>query len=1026
MLAAASVAYLLGPSFLNIGPIYNLIGASSVVAILVATRLYRPRPALPWYLFALGQALFVSGDVITYNYERFFGTELPFPSIGDILYIAMYPSLVVGLLILIHHRYPGRDWASLIDSLIIAIGAGVLSWVFLMSPYAHDASLTLQVKLTSMAYPIMDLLLLAVTIRLAVGGGKREKSFYLLVTSVCVLFVTDSVYAWLLLHGGYQTGGLLDAGWIAFYLLWGAAALHPSMVSLSEPAPDQESGLTWTRLALLTGGTLIAPTVLAVQEIRDQQVDDLVIAISAVALFMLVVARMAGLVHRNEQAAERERTLREAGAELVTATDREGMYAAALTAAQKLAGDECEVRLSLVVDSPGELATVATTAAADAGPDVAAHTLDDLPQWARFRLLDKHSTEVGAEPRVFLSPLFMRAELRGLLAVSSPRPLPRRVKEGLETLAFEVALALESAALTEDLVRRQSEARFSSLVQNSSDVVTVIAPDTSIKYLSPSVERVLGYHPGDLEGTRFADLVHEEDVTRVLSFFSSAVNEPKAHPGLIEFRMLHRDGGWPYVETLRTNLLHDPNVAGMVLNTRDVSERKAFEQQLSYQAFHDPVTGLANRALFKDRVEHALERQQRKEQPVAVLFIDLDDFKTVNDSLGHAAGDELLRQVGQRLAACLRAADTAARLGGDEFALLLEDVEYGARAADVADRVLEELEAPFHLEGKEMFVRASVGIAFGDLDNQGRKGAEELLRNADVAMYGAKEQGKGRYQIFQPAMHATVVQRLELKADLQRALENDEFRLHYQPIIVLETGRVSGLEALIRWQHAERGMIGPNEFIPLAEDTGLIIPIGRWVLERACKAAVELQRAYPSDPPLTMSVNISARQLQRPEIVTEVRHALELTGLDPASLVLEITESVMMQDIDFSILRLQELKDVGVRLAVDDFGTGYSSLNYIRRFPVDILKVDKSFIDSISDRNEESALTAAIIDLAGILRLSPVAEGVERIEQLERLLELHCDLGQGFHFARPMTQEHITDLLSAETGDRRGDGALSS
>lgn len=583
-----------------------------------------------------------------------------------------------------------------------------------------------------------------------------------------------------------------------------------------------------------------------------------------------------------------------------------------------------------------------------------------------------------------------------------------------------------TAALTEDLTRRQSEARFASLVQHSSDVVTVVDADSTVRWVSPSVERVLGYEPAELDRTQLTAIVHPEDKASVLQFLVNGGVEGDTHPGLTEFRLRHREGFWVHVETLRTNLLQDPNVRGIVLNTRDVSERKAFEEQLEHQAFHDTTTGLANRALFRDRVEHALERQIRDDRPVSILFMDLDDFKTINDSLGHAAGDRMLAEVGERLRHCLRAADTAARLGGDEFAILLEDGGEGLGAADVAARILETLEGPFHLGDTQVFCRASIGIATADRDRDGIASAEELMRNADVAMYMAKESGKNRYQIFEPAMHDTALKRLELKADLQRALDNGEFVLHYQPVIELETGEISGLEALLRWQHPRRGLVPPMDFIPLAEESGLIVPIGDWVLLEATRQARALQERYPVYPPLHMAVNLSARQLQRPEIVADVAEALMQSGLAPSSLVLEITESVMMQDVELSVQRLTELKEIGVRLAVDDFGTGYSSLNYIQQFPVDILKVDKSFIDAVNTDPRKSALTATIIKLAADLDLRPVAEGIERADQLEQLLALHCDMGQGFYFAKPLTMDGIDDLLATRRTLANRDVELSS
>jgi len=1017
----AAAAYL---TSLHASWLLNLIGISSPLVILLAVQMHRPDQRAPWYLFALGQALFIAGDVISYNYETFFGTEIPYPSLSDALYLSVYPCLVAGLFMMIHRRNPRRDRASFVDSLMVSIGVGTISWVFLMAPYAHDTESNLLTKLTAMSYPFMDVLLIAAAVRLAVGVGRRAPAFMLMMAAILSLFATDAIYGWLLLGPGYDPGsGSLELGWIVFYVVFGMAALHPSMTALSEPAPDVEAKLTRTRLILLTGAALMAPGVQAIEAIRGQQVDLPVVLGAAILLFLLAMVRMAGLVHGQEQSTGRERALRTAGAALVTATNREGIYAATLTAAHSLAGEEAAIRICELQDDDGTLEVVAALGGVD-GMQGHRFEFTLLEDWKRERLLERRTYSVVAAQStirgqlglptetgvVFTAPLFIRDEFNGMIVVAVPSGHIRAITDGLEALASQVSLAVESAALTEEVLFAQSEKRFASLVQNASDIVTVIEPDTTIRYASPAASRVLGYEPEDLEGTRFANLISPEDKTRVLSFLTTVGED--GHTGLIEFRARHKAGHWLFVETLRTSLLHDANVKGIVLNTRDISERKAFEEQLSHQAFHDSVTNLANRALFRDRVEHAVERQQRDHKPVAVLFMDLDDFKTINDSLGHAAGDMMLAEVGERLKSALRAADTAARLGGDEFAILLEDGGEGIQAVDVADRIMQSLEAPFALEGKEVFARASIGIAVAeDHDNSGEDPVEDILRNADVAMYMAKENGKGRYQVFEPAMHETALKRLELKADLQRAVEHGEFILHYQPVIELETGRISGVEALIRWIHPERGMVPPLDFIPLAEETGLIVEIGRWVLHEACAYAKDLQQRFPSDPAFHMAVNLSARQLQRPEVVDEVRDILTETGLDPTTLILEITESVMMSNMELSIERLGELKALGVLLAVDDFGTGYSSLNYIQQFPVDILKVDKSFVDVVNSDARKSALTATILKLAQDLDLKPVAEGIERADQLERLLELHCDLGQGYFFAKPLDREALQGLL---------------
>ena len=1040
---SGGIAALLGFLFLpqlRQGWVFNLISLSSPVAIVVAVRLWKPNARAPWYLFALGQTFFVVGDVITYNYSDFFGTDLPYPSIGDVAYLLVYPCLVGGLLQLIRQRSPGRDRDSVIDSLIVAIGVGTVQWVFLMSPVAHDSTSTLIQKLVGMAYPFMDLILLTAVVRLAMGAGKRAPSMYLMGAAGLALFLTDTVYTYISVTGAvYDQSGYLEAGWGLFYLLWGAAALHPSMRTLSDKAPDVERGMSRPRLLLLGAASLIAPGVMLIQFGRADNADMPVLIGASVMLFVLVVLRMAGLVRRQEQSALREKALRNAGAALVTATNRESIYAATLQAARALVGDEGGLRLLVATDDDPDLFQVVAAAGGTEGVEGARVSLSILPQWKRDRLQSHRSYEVPTqeaeladslsvpESGFFLNaPLFMKEELQGLLVVAGPSSVPREIRDSIEALSSQVALALDSALTTEVLLIRQSEARFSSLVQNSSDVVMVVEADSTIRYMSPSVERVLGHGPGQLEGTKLTILIHPDDRAGVLQFLTSGGREEDALPGLTEFRMKHRDDFWLHVETLRTNLMHDENVKGIVLNTRDVSERKAFEEQLQHQAFHDAVTGLANRALFKDRVEHMIERQSRDNLPVSILFMDLDDFKTINDSLGHAAGDRMLAEVGERLKNSLRQADTAARLGGDEFAVLLEDGGDGVDAAEVAARILASLEGPFHLEGKEVFARASIGIATADAQTGGPEGAEELLRNADVAMYMAKEAGKGRYQVFEPAMHDTALRRLELKADLQRAVDNGEFVLHFQPVIELATGRVEGLEALVRWEHPTRGLIPPLDFIPLAEESGMIVSLGRWVLQEACLQARRLQERYVMDPPLQIAVNLSARQLQRPEIVSEIAETLMKTRLDPGSLVLEITESVMMQDMELSIQRLAELKELGVQLAVDDFGTGYSSLNYIRRFPADILKVDKSFVDGVNEGGEESALTAAIIELAGILRLRPVAEGIERADQLEKLLDLRCDLGQGYYFARPLPLREVDELLTTRQTLETRETELSS
>ena len=556
---------------------------------------------------------------------------------------------------------------------------------------------------------------------------------------------------------------------------------------------------------------------------------------------------------------------------------------------------------------------------------------------------------------------------------------------------------------------RRSEERFQSLVRNSIDVQLIADATGRITYESAAVERVRGYRPEDRIGRNVLDDVHPDDREWAAQMVRDVARLPGAQVAA-EVRVRHADGSWLVIEAVAKNLLDDPAVGGVVVNYRDITGRKSLEDELKRQAFHDSLTGLANRALFADRLQHAISRAERMPHALAVLFVDLDDFKTVNDSLGHSEGDLLLIAVADRLRAGVRAGDTIARMGGDEFAILIEDPTDGETPVDVGRRLLAQLEPPFVHGGKELFIRASIGIATARSRDHT---ADEVLRNADVAMYTAKSNGKNRTEVFEPGMHSAALNRLALKGDLERALERGEFRLMYQPIVRLGAGRLSGVEALLRWQHRERGTVGPAEFIPVAEETGLIVPLGRWVLERACTQAAAWNAIAPH--PITMSVNVSGRQLQQPAFAAEVAEVLTSTGLAPELLTLELTESVLMQDAEAAIAMLADLKSLGVRLAIDDFGTGYSSLNYLRRFPIDELKIDRSFVASLDDGPAQSAVVLSILRLGETLHLETVAEGIEEPSQLAALRDLGADFGQGYLFARPLDVDAVTVLIEADT-----------
>jgi diguanylate cyclase (GGDEF)-like protein/PAS domain S-box-containing protein len=593
---------------------------------------------------------------------------------------------------------------------------------------------------------------------------------------------------------------------------------------------------------------------------------------------------------------------------------------------------------------------------------------------------------------------------------------------------------------------RASEMRFSALYRQAPIGIAMHDDDGVISDANPAFEQLLGRPLSTLRGTRAADLSPPDDaaVTRAPT---RELREGRRDAVQVEKRFVRADGSvmWASLTLCRIEALGDGTTTVGMLH--DITDRKALEARLSHQAYHDPLTGLANRTRLRERVEESLARDAAGPH-VAVLYVDLDDFKRVNDSLGHAAGDRLLVQAAERLLHATRGSDTVARLGGDEFAVLLERVRGDEDARVVAERVGTALRMPFRVDGTEVVVGASVGIARvadvipGGLPDDPAAGADLILRGADVAMYAAKRGGKGRYALYEPTMNADAFARLELEADLRRAVApaapsaapsdgtatdgaapaTDELCVHYQPIVDLATGRPVGAEALVRWRHPRRGLLAPGSFVPLAEDTGLVIPLGRHVLAAACaEAAAWPAPAGGGDAP-TLTVNVSARQLHDPEFVDAVDAVLARTGLAPARLLLELTESVLAQHDGPTLATLRGLKALGVRLGIDDFGTGYSSLRYLQRFPVDVLKVDRSFVAGLGgaaapagEAAASVALAHAVIALGRTLSLRTVAEGVETEAQRARLCELGCEFGQGYLFARPVPADELRALFAAET-----------
>jgi diguanylate cyclase (GGDEF)-like protein/PAS domain S-box-containing protein len=625
---------------------------------------------------------------------------------------------------------------------------------------------------------------------------------------------------------------------------------------------------------------------------------------------------------------------------------------------------------------------------------------------------DTAADDLGASPLPYAAAIVGYTALFLALDVATPGTI-RALTAGaaaLTTLAFfsQWHTARENARLQAEQAERRSESRFRALVQNSSDLLAVIDENAVVRYVAPSAQGILGMPIDDLPGRPLADLLHPDDRVRARVFVAHALLQPGVSAP-VEVRV-GRAGRWIVMEALATNLLSAPEIQGIVLRLRDVSERKQLEEQLIHRALHDPLTGLANRALFNDRLRRARQRSQHGGRPFAVLVADLDDFKAVNDGLGHATGDQVLEEIARRLRGCVRDTDTAARLGGDEFALLVEDLAGEADAQRVGEALLVAASTPISLGGREVRLAASVGAALWSP----AAADADLLRQADLALYHAKELGKSRVALFAPGMHSEMLRRHTLEAELRRSIEERQLHLQYQPLYSLRSGRLVGAEALVRWKHPQRGLVSPADFIDLAESSGLIAPLGAWVLDEACRRAAEWDRRAAGA--FFVSVNLSVRQLHDPRIVEQVLDTLRQNGLPADRLVCEITETLLAQDPIATTARLQELKAIGVRLALDDFGTGYSSLGRLRSLPIDILKIDGVFARDLGTP-QGSALAGAIVELGKAIGLTVLAEGVESSDQAAALRALRCDIAQGYHFGYPVEAEEIATLVAQLADD---------
>ncbi|MCH8346206.1 MAG: PAS domain S-box protein, partial [Chloroflexi bacterium] len=599
----------------------------------------------------------------------------------------------------------------------------------------------------------------------------------------------------------------------------------------------------------------------------------------------------------------------------------------------------------------------------------------------------------------------------GELYWASVTIVPVKDEEGTITHLLGVQEDITDRKRAEEALQ-ESEEKYRDLVENMSEVLYALDKDGRITYVSPVVEQIGGYTPSELIGRSFTEFIHPDDLAHLMESFQRTISgdlEPS------EFRILTKSGEIRWVRTSSRPVFEEDRLVGLRAVMMDITERKQAEETIKHLAYHDALTDLANRTLFQDRLTVALAQARRKRRMAAVMFLDLDQFKVVNDTVGHALGDRLLQGVAERLTGLVRDGDTVARVGGDEFTLLLQEVERAEEVAEVAERVLDALRQPWELNGHEFRITASIGIAMFPNDGED---ADSLLRNADTAMYRAKDQGRDNYKLYTPAMNTRIVERLALENSLRHGLERGEFLVYYQPQVDIASGRIVGMEALVRWQHPERGLVFPAEFIPVAEETGLIVPLGEWVLRTACAQNKAWQAA--GYPPMRVAVNLSARQFQQRDLVEVVDEVLKETGLEARWLQLEITEGIAMQDVESNIAVLRELRQMGVQIAIDDFGTGHSSLSYLSRLPIDVIKIDQSFIQDLTTDPNGAAIARSIIVMAHNLKLKVIAEGVETEEQLAFLKKRRCDEMQGYLFSKPAPAEAFEEMLKQGGRTSRG------
>jgi diguanylate cyclase (GGDEF)-like protein/PAS domain S-box-containing protein len=991
---------------------YDALGLVAAGGAIYGITGNEPRRRGAWQLFTLSLLLFAAGDVVFDVVQRGFGNADGYP-FADIVYLAAYPILAIALYRLARSRFH-RETA--IDSAIVAVALSAVIWQWVITPVIESSNGAMLESLVSVAYPIMDIVLVVVIVHAVFTLPRWTPAAWLLFVGLGVMLVADAAYARMVADGAYSDGGAIDALWPISYFLLAAAVMHPSMRTLWE---GDKAGLVRhgrARMMVLGAALFAAPAVMLLEDSGTTAAVGLA-AVTAVAA-VGVAWRISRLVDESNQARvvlseseARFRALVQHAADIITVISPAGRVTYISPAVGEIFGK-----------TPDELLGASSKEFLDpAGIDQSRALYQQLmdhperPVTSEFHVFDGTEwrwieatwTNQLGEPAVQgvvgnlreitdrkRAAEFAEAETRVLELILSGAPVPETLTALVEALEAYVPDGAGSVRLLDPDTGALEAVAAPSLPPKYIQMITKhTTVDDIRKALSATKLHVMRDIAAEGTVAEATELCLSYGL-RGLWSLPIRTSDSTEFLGLLGM----------FVRTVR-----DPRPGELAImeRVRDLIavaiDRDAHTKQLGHLAMHDTLTGLPNRALAQDRLEHALARLANEEANddsamVAVLFLDLDRFKLVNDGLGHETGDELLVAVAQRLSATVRRQDTVARFGGDEFVVLCEDLTDEAQAAELAERAEQAFAEPFTLTHAEVTITASIGIA---VTNRSSDRAPSLLQDADAAMYRAKRRGGARHELFDEAMHTQAVSRLLTEGALRRALQHDELRVLFQPQFDLATGSRVALEALLRWEHPVRGLVMPGDFIKVAEETGIIVPIGGWVLERACELSRVSKADGPNGAPLSISTNVSYRQLQRSDFPALVARVVRDFAIDPATLCLEIAESALLDDLDATGVALRALKDLGVQLAIDDFGTGGSSLTYLRRVPFDELKVDRMFIEGLGRSAADDAIVAATIDMAHALGMIVAAEGVETEEQRVRLVELGCDRAQGFHLGAP-------------------------